>query len=195
MTGYGPVPVGAYTLRKRQSSSVDPVPKAFGSWTQPLPNLVASRVPVSGAAFCGGFQRRGPTGGAAYGMPLKLRIVAVLLPAIMPTFGTVTTSGVAGPPSGDAGTASPGRRTRRRAIAAACRAGQADAGREDRTGQLLQHHGTSNLPRAADTERSLRLLARLRRCLQCHNGAGVATKNAGEEPLAAREGVHASREA
>src|SRR5580700_7928385 len=99
MTGYGPFPVGAYTLRKRQSSFVEPVPNGFWSWTQPLPNLVASRTPVSGAAFWGAFQRRGPTGGAAYGMPSKLRIVAVLLPAIMPTFGTVTISGTAAPPS------------------------------------------------------------------------------------------------
>src|SRR5580704_6108895 len=106
MTGYGPVPVGAYTFRKRQSSDIDPVPKGLASWTQPLPNFVASSIPVSGAAFCGGIQRSGPTGGAAYGMPLKLRIVAVLLPAIVPTFGRVTTSGVAGPPSVVAGPAS-----------------------------------------------------------------------------------------
>src|SRR5580700_7375297 len=103
MTGYGPFPVGAYTLRKRQSSFVEPVPNGFWSWTQPLPNLVASRTPVSGAAFWGAFQRRGPTGGAAYGMPSKLRIVAVLLPAIMPTFGTVTTSCPAAPESAAGG--------------------------------------------------------------------------------------------
>src|SRR5580700_9481609 len=100
MTGYGPFPVGAYTLRKRQSSFVEPVPNGFWSWTQPLPNLVASRTPVSGAAFWGAFQRRGPTGGAAYGMPSKLRIVAVLLPAIIPTFGTVTTSDTEPPSAG-----------------------------------------------------------------------------------------------
>src|SRR5262245_35526732 len=47
----------------------------------------------SGAAFCGGFQRNGPTGGVAYGIPLKLRIVALRTPLIVPTFGTVTTSG------------------------------------------------------------------------------------------------------
>ena len=31
----------------------------------PLAYFVASSIVVSGAAFCGGFQRRGPTGGAA----------------------------------------------------------------------------------------------------------------------------------
>ncbi len=98
MTGYGPLPVGAYTFRKRQSSSVEPMPNGFESWTQPLPNLVASSTPVSGAAFCGAFQRRGPTGGAPYRMPLKLRIAAVLVPAIIPTFGTFTMSDPA-PPS------------------------------------------------------------------------------------------------
>jgi hypothetical protein len=67
---------------------------------------VASRTPISGAAFSGAFQRSGPTGGAAYGMPLKLRIVAVLLPAIIPTFGTVTMSDP-GPPSADPAPASP----------------------------------------------------------------------------------------
>src|ERR1019366_8787597 len=34
---------------------------------------VAFRTPVQAAASCGSFQRNPPTGGAAYGMPLKVR--------------------------------------------------------------------------------------------------------------------------
>ena len=37
------------------------------------PNRSAGRTPAHGAAGCGGRQRRSPTGGAANGMPLKLR--------------------------------------------------------------------------------------------------------------------------
>src|ERR1017187_9121885 len=40
---------------------------------QRAPYSVAWRTPVHAAAGCGAFQRSGPTGGAAYGMPLKVR--------------------------------------------------------------------------------------------------------------------------
>src|SRR5262245_490127 len=52
-------------------------------------------MPGSGGAFCGGFHRNAPVGGAAYGIPLKLRIVELRAPTIVPTFGTVTVSGPA----------------------------------------------------------------------------------------------------
>jgi hypothetical protein len=59
-----------------------------------VPGMVAARVPVNIAAGAGGFQRNGPTGGAAYGMPLNERSVAVELPwtgpaVVVTTFGSV----------------------------------------------------------------------------------------------------------
>src|SRR5262245_22050715 len=50
------------------------------------PNSVASRTPSHEAAGCGSFQRRSPTGGAAYGIPLKLRIrpSALAMPRTVP---------------------------------------------------------------------------------------------------------------
>ena len=44
------------------------------------PNASALRTPSHFTAGCGAFQRSGPTGGAANGMPLKTR-TSVLLPA------------------------------------------------------------------------------------------------------------------
>src|SRR5258705_9882835 len=44
------------------------------------PYSTALRTPVQGVTGCGAFQRSGPTGGAAYGMPLNTRTSA-LLPA------------------------------------------------------------------------------------------------------------------
>ena len=40
-------------------------------WTHTKPNSVASRVFFQLAAGTGGFQRSGPVGGRAYGIPLK----------------------------------------------------------------------------------------------------------------------------
>src|ERR1035441_9612169 len=45
----------------------------MGACMQRAPYPVAWRTPVQPAAGCGAFQRNGPTGGAAYGMPLKVR--------------------------------------------------------------------------------------------------------------------------
>src|ERR1035438_7639946 len=45
----------------------------MGACMQRAPYPVAWRTPVQAAAGCGAFQRNGPTGGAAYGMPLKVR--------------------------------------------------------------------------------------------------------------------------
>src|ERR1700710_2401372 len=57
------------TLRKRQSSVNALTEKALLTryCAHMLPNAEASRTPVHGAGGTGGFQRRLPTGGAAYG--------------------------------------------------------------------------------------------------------------------------------
>src|SRR4051812_36235670 len=47
-------------------------PTPFGC-TQTGPNASALRTPFDGATGCGGFQRRGPTGGAPNGMPRNTR--------------------------------------------------------------------------------------------------------------------------
>src|SRR5882724_3273369 len=49
------------------------------------PNSVAWRTPDHLAAGCGGFQRRSPTGGAAYGMPRN----ALTLPSVLPSTAPV----------------------------------------------------------------------------------------------------------
>src|ERR1039457_5440942 len=45
----------------------------MGACMQRAGYSVAFRTPVHAAAGCGAFQRNGPTGGAAYGMPLNVR--------------------------------------------------------------------------------------------------------------------------
>jgi hypothetical protein len=65
---------GVVTLRERQSSP----PTGAGaaprlSWVQTGPGRVASRTPRQSSTGCGGWKRRSPTGGAAYGMPWKRR--------------------------------------------------------------------------------------------------------------------------
>src|ERR1700749_2954066 len=59
------------------------------------PKLVASRTPCHLAAGCGGFQRRGPTGGAANGIPRKSRAwpSALILPWTLP-LSVLTTRGL-----------------------------------------------------------------------------------------------------
>jgi len=52
-----------------------------GQW---LANWVASRMPRQRAARSGGFQRRSPTGAAAYGMPRNTRVVADCVPRSNP---------------------------------------------------------------------------------------------------------------
>lgn len=56
---------GAHTFRNRQSS-LPAVPEVV---VHSLPKAVAGNVVVHGVGGCGGFQRRFPTGGAAYGIP------------------------------------------------------------------------------------------------------------------------------
>ena len=43
-------------------------------WMHRLPNAVAFRTPVHFATGWGGFQRKSPTGGAAYGTPRNMRM-------------------------------------------------------------------------------------------------------------------------
>src|SRR3954464_15037468 len=52
--------------------------------------MTALRTFVNVAAGVGGFQRSGPTGGAAYGIPLKLRMAAVAVPRTGPNDVTTT---------------------------------------------------------------------------------------------------------
>src|SRR5437660_9833495 len=59
---------------------------------QSSPKRVASRTPCHETGGCGGRQRSGPTGGAAYGIPLKVRIspfVPATAPAVVATIGVV----------------------------------------------------------------------------------------------------------
>ena len=66
--------------------------KIMSSYTracrQRAPNSVAFRTPSHAVAGCGGFQRRSPTGGAAYGMPLNTRTFepATVVPSTSPVF-------------------------------------------------------------------------------------------------------------
>ena len=70
----------------------------FG-WTHPKPNSVASRVLFQRGAGAGGFQRIGPVGGRAYGIPLKTRMSPTAAPRSVPAgaatrgAGSVTGSG------------------------------------------------------------------------------------------------------
>src|SRR5262245_16228389 len=57
---------------------------------QTEPNSVASRVSFHWAAGSGGFQRRGPAGGRAYGMPLKTWMSPTAAPRTLPA-GAATT--------------------------------------------------------------------------------------------------------
>ena len=78
------------TFRDRQSSFVLGGPSSDASCGQGLPNAVAFRVPCQAACGRGGRQRSAPTGGAAYGIPRKLRIPAATFPRTAPA--TVTTT-------------------------------------------------------------------------------------------------------
>ena len=64
---------GVQTFSVKQSSlSVSPgVPSTLTGCMQGCPNCVASRSPDTGRWRTGGFQRSGPIGGAAYGIPLN----------------------------------------------------------------------------------------------------------------------------
>src|SRR4026207_1818793 len=62
---------GAHTLRNRQSSDMAAVEPGQARCGQSAQSLVASRTSFHGVTGCGGRQRLAPTGGAAYGIPLK----------------------------------------------------------------------------------------------------------------------------
>src|SRR5205823_2571640 len=68
---------GVHTLRERQSSLMPLERKLIspkrGSCMARGPNWSALRIPDQFVTGCGGFHRSSPTGGAAKGIPLKLR--------------------------------------------------------------------------------------------------------------------------
>ena len=55
----------------------------FG-WMQAAPNSVAARTPFHFCAGNGGFQRSAPTGGVAYGIPLKTCTLPEATPCSLP---------------------------------------------------------------------------------------------------------------
>src|SRR4029079_6852206 len=61
----------------------------FG-WTHTKPNSVASRAFFQVATGAGGFQRIGPVGGRAYGIPLKTWMLPTAAPRSVPA-GVATT--------------------------------------------------------------------------------------------------------
>ena len=77
--GAGGVPGTAGAPPWRPSPCRPPPPKP--PCMHRAPNCSAFRTPSQCAAGCGGFQRSSPTGGAAYGIPLKTRTSAVVAPA------------------------------------------------------------------------------------------------------------------
>src|ERR1700722_4748898 len=94
-------------------------------------------------------------------MPLKLRIVAVLLPATIPTFGTVTTSGT-GPASADG--VSPVLLVELLLLHAA-------KAMTTQTGRNIRIEFRCIMVPSTDMDRSLGLL----RDVECHIRTGVAT--------------------
>ena len=80
------------TFRNRQSSFVLGGPSSDASCGHGLPNAVAFRIPSQAGCGRGGRQRSAPTGGAAYGIPRKLRIPAVTFPRTAPAAVTTTTA-------------------------------------------------------------------------------------------------------
>src|SRR5688572_5959703 len=82
---------GAHTLRKRQSSDCIAVEPGQARCGQSAQNLFASRTPSHFFAGCVGRQRYSPTGGAAYGIPLKLETSPTVTPRKVPEL--VCTSG------------------------------------------------------------------------------------------------------
>src|SRR5688572_15129416 len=82
---------GAHTLRKRQSSDWVDVEPGQARCGQSAQNLFASRTPSHFLAGCVGRQRYSPTGGDAYGIPLKLATSPTVTPRKAPEL--VCTSG------------------------------------------------------------------------------------------------------
>src|SRR5438046_949396 len=79
---------GAHTFRNRQSSEevleIESAPRGKPICAQSAPNLVASRTPFQVGKGCGGRQRYSPTGGAAYGIPLKMETSPSVTPRKIP---------------------------------------------------------------------------------------------------------------
>ena len=79
------ISAGAHTLRNKQSSEdvfeiESAPPRGNAACGQSAQNLFASRTPCHAFAGCGGRQRYSPTGGAAYGIPLKLETFPTVTP-------------------------------------------------------------------------------------------------------------------
>jgi len=98
--GEGDAFFGVHTLSVRQSSDW---PAAYGSISgygcpcgQLRPSRSALSTPLQGAAGCGGFQRSAPTGGAAYGTPVKSSTPAVSTPSSAPVSIVTRGGAVAG---------------------------------------------------------------------------------------------------
>src|ERR1039458_7816099 len=87
---------GAKTFRYRQSSDAAATPNGEGGCGQCGANCVAPRTPGQGAAGCGGRQRSGPTGGAAYGMPRNSSVVPMVSPPTAPSAVATTGPGPGG---------------------------------------------------------------------------------------------------
>src|SRR6185312_7484794 len=110
--------VGAHTLRYRQSSLMPAERNTMspynGRCMQRGPKWSALRTPVQPLTGCGGFQRREPTGGAAYGMPLNSSRpdLASRLPDNVPvSMRTVGTESAANTASTTSAKARPSKRT------------------------------------------------------------------------------------
>src|SRR5690606_37903294 len=84
----GSAPAGFHKLRYRQSSEepsdTDPGAPPHPAWAQVGPNSLPSRTPSQAATGCGGRHRNAPTGGAAYGLPLKLETSPPVVPPTIP---------------------------------------------------------------------------------------------------------------
>ena len=95
MTGRRPrAPAGRQTLRYRQSSLTgapsEASPARGAGCRQAGPNALAARSVRHGATGCGARQRSAPTGGAAYGMPLKATTLAARSPRTGPLSSCAT---------------------------------------------------------------------------------------------------------
>src|SRR5450432_2539730 len=78
-------PAGVNTFRYRQSSDELATPNEDDGCGQCGAKLVAARTPDQGLGGCGGCQRSGPTGGAAYWMPRNSSVAATVLPRTAPS--------------------------------------------------------------------------------------------------------------
>src|SRR3974390_2487957 len=88
---------GVQPVRYRQSSSALAAVcrVGFAFCAQRFPNWVASRTPVHGSGGWGAFQRKGPTGAFAYGIPRYAKTA----PSLRPRSGPLVTVTGGAPPS------------------------------------------------------------------------------------------------